>query len=282
MIILPLVAASQPAPQPTTTPLLEALKAEKSAQKDKETIIRAHAHYKDSAVATATKKDDKKKAAVKPAPVEQPLSKKAKKAAAKAAQQPAAPTVAQGAKGNPPSANAQQTKSPPVTPKATRAQRERQAKNLPVSTSPAPPSAGPSAQPNSDAVASAPSEAVTAPRRRPVLGLGSRQFEAALSGAGVGGGRPPRRGQGPSNPSDKDKPASDVFASVEHAGKAKAVRPPIILTRDAAGPVPKILTREGEAQEGAALDESKEGGKPGRRGRGRGRGGPRGDAAAGA
>ena len=32
---------------PTTTPLLEALKAEKSAQKDKEAILRNHAHYKD-------------------------------------------------------------------------------------------------------------------------------------------------------------------------------------------------------------------------------------------
>ena len=55
----------QPAPHPTTTPLLEALKAEKSAQKDKEAILRNHAHYKDpaalAAAAASTKKGDKKK-----------------------------------------------------------------------------------------------------------------------------------------------------------------------------------------------------------------------------
>ena len=81
MLTSSLVAASQPPPQPTTTPLLEALKAEKSAQKDKEAILRAHAHYKDPSVAASAKKDDKKKGAAKPASTEQSLGKKAKKAA---------------------------------------------------------------------------------------------------------------------------------------------------------------------------------------------------------
>ncbi|KAL5478385.1 hypothetical protein ACEPAI_2569 [Sanghuangporus weigelae] len=42
-----LVAASQALEQPKTTPLLEALRAEKQAQRDKETILKAHAHYRD-------------------------------------------------------------------------------------------------------------------------------------------------------------------------------------------------------------------------------------------
>ncbi|KAJ8457766.1 hypothetical protein ONZ45_g18186 [Pleurotus djamor] len=40
-----LIASTQPAPAPTTTPLLEALKAEKSAAKDREAILRNHPHY---------------------------------------------------------------------------------------------------------------------------------------------------------------------------------------------------------------------------------------------
>ncbi|KAN0094534.1 Smg-4/UPF3 family domain containing protein [Tylopilus felleus] len=60
-----LIAASHPPPPPTTTPLLEALKAEKSAKKDKDMILRNHAHYKDPAVSgSSSKKEDTKKAAV--------------------------------------------------------------------------------------------------------------------------------------------------------------------------------------------------------------------------
>jgi len=44
-----------------STPLLDALKAEKSAQRDKEAIQRNHAHYKDAA--HASKKDESKKKA---------------------------------------------------------------------------------------------------------------------------------------------------------------------------------------------------------------------------
>ena len=45
-----------------STPLLDALKAEKSAQRDKEAIQRNHAHYKDAAHASM-KDESKKKAA---------------------------------------------------------------------------------------------------------------------------------------------------------------------------------------------------------------------------
>ncbi|KAG6380315.1 Smg-4/UPF3 family-domain-containing protein [Boletus reticuloceps] len=84
-----LIAASQPPPHPTTTPLLEALKAEKSAQKDKEAILRNHAHYKDMTASGSSKKEEAKKksavqqpASTKPEP--SPPSKKVKKAAAAA------------------------------------------------------------------------------------------------------------------------------------------------------------------------------------------------------
>ena len=43
---------------PASTPLSDALKAEKSAQRDKEAIQRNHAHYKDAA--HASKKDESK------------------------------------------------------------------------------------------------------------------------------------------------------------------------------------------------------------------------------
>jgi regulator of nonsense transcripts 3 len=79
------VAASQPPAPPTTTPLLEALKAEKSAQKDKEAILHNHVHYKDSAAANAEVKKKPPLATVAPQKPESgpaPLSRKAKKAAA--------------------------------------------------------------------------------------------------------------------------------------------------------------------------------------------------------
>ncbi|KAG2007036.1 hypothetical protein CC2G_014764 [Coprinopsis cinerea AmutBmut pab1-1] len=65
-----LLAATRPPSPPKTTPLLEALKAEKSAQKDKEAILRNHAHYKDQAnlaavtgvTTSSSRKEEKKKA----------------------------------------------------------------------------------------------------------------------------------------------------------------------------------------------------------------------------
>ncbi len=56
-----LVASTERPAMPASTPLLDALKAEKSAQRDKEAIQRNHAHYKDAA--HASKKDESKKKA---------------------------------------------------------------------------------------------------------------------------------------------------------------------------------------------------------------------------
>ncbi|KAF8893014.1 Smg-4/UPF3 family-domain-containing protein [Infundibulicybe gibba] len=83
-----LIASSQPAPQPKTTPLLEALKAEKSASKDKEAILRNHAHYKEhprtqAGQAARAKEEAKKKGSALPnKPTESgPSGKKPKKPA---------------------------------------------------------------------------------------------------------------------------------------------------------------------------------------------------------
>src|SRR5260221_6678833 len=89
-----LVASTERPAMPTSTPLLDALKAEKSAQRDKEAIQRNHPHYKDAA--QASKKDDSKRkaaAAASGATSEAkqggdstaPLSKRAAKRAAAAA-----------------------------------------------------------------------------------------------------------------------------------------------------------------------------------------------------
>ncbi len=138
------VASTQPAPAPTTTPLLEALRAEKSAQKDKEAIQRNHAHYKDPAVVggvvatpgVSRKEDTKKKTAAAPLPAkptESQVPKKASRkatAAAKAAQQEAklSSSTAAWSKGpqqsTPTQATSKPTPSSP-TPKASRGHRDR-------------------------------------------------------------------------------------------------------------------------------------------------------------
>ncbi|KIP09958.1 hypothetical protein PHLGIDRAFT_85906, partial [Phlebiopsis gigantea 11061_1 CR5-6] len=64
-----LSSGSQLPPMPTTTPLLEALKAEKSAQRDREAILRNHAHYKEIATSSkAAKKEEAKHRAAANAP----------------------------------------------------------------------------------------------------------------------------------------------------------------------------------------------------------------------
>ncbi|OCH88706.1 hypothetical protein OBBRIDRAFT_757664, partial [Obba rivulosa] len=161
-----LIAATAPPPPPTTTPLLEALKAEKSAQKDKEAILRNHAHYKDhqilAAATGAAKKDDSKKKGAAPpsAPAahksaEQPLSKKAAKkaaAAAKATQQQAS-TSGLSTPVKPAATPAPQGKQPAsVQPsKAPRPPRER-----PPKPAPAPAPATPASEPATSASSSGP------------------------------------------------------------------------------------------------------------------------------
>jgi regulator of nonsense transcripts 3 len=143
----------RPSSPPKTTPLLEALKAEKQAQKDKEAIIRNHAHYKDltnGPPPSVLRKEEKRKAAARPS----------RKHAVKNIKG-AAPAPAPAPAPKPP----KDTPTPSVT----------------AATAPAP------AQPQVND--GAPSVVASARRGRPILGLGSRQFEAALSGVGAAGGR---------------------------------------------------------------------------------------------
>ncbi|KAG8216154.1 Smg-4/UPF3 family-domain-containing protein [Butyriboletus roseoflavus] len=212
-----LIAASQPPPPPTTTPLLEALKAEKSAQKDKETILRNHAHYKDAAPsgALSKKEEAKKKAAAaaaqaaKQSEPQAPLSKKAKKAAA--VQKPSSTQAQDGGppgKSQPTVASAAPSSAKPSTPApvAVHAPRHRLPKephgrphpgkgdsSAPVlastftSTSasgptPLPPVTTENAPPGTPGLAAAQGQGQR--KNRPMIGLG-RQFEAALNGAGV-------------------------------------------------------------------------------------------------
>lgn len=243
------VASTQPQPQPKSTPLLDALKAEKSAQKDKEAILRNHPHYKDVQIASK-KEDQKKKEAPAPSskPVEPsaPLSKKAaKKAAAaqRAAQQPQKAGISQLQSSATPSTPAVTTTSPPAPPTAPKAMRsgrqqpraqpqrvEQQVSKragTPSSTTDAAPTAHPPAASTSTAEPTAiHTTSVVAPggrRPRAVLGLGaSRQFEAALSGAGVA---KPKRERG----ANKDK---ETVPAAE-GGKGKNKEPS---TDDASGP----------------------------------------------
>ena len=252
------VASTQPAPLPTTTPLLEALKAEKSAQKDKEAIIRNHAHYKDPAtLGSLSKKDDKKKggssaAKEKSADAQAGASKKGSKKAAAAAK--AAQQQSQSQAGT-----SKESKTAPSTPskqgagKPPKPPRERKGTISAPASKGTPSSLGPTA-----ATAGAPAPAdggsgEPSRRPRPMLGLASRQFEAALSGAGVE--RKSRR----EREKEKDKgqdasgaPSSDPPAHAQKAAKEekreRAPRgqpvPPTILQRDAQGAPapPKILT----------------------------------------
>ncbi|CAA7266188.1 unnamed protein product [Cyclocybe aegerita] len=102
-----LIASTRPASPPKTTPLLEALKAEKSANKDKEAILRNHAHYNQIMV-PSSRKEEKKKASGPPAssrPVETPASTASNVQPKKS-----------GKKGQPPPAASQP--APPPNPKA--------------------------------------------------------------------------------------------------------------------------------------------------------------------
>ncbi|KAG1740497.1 Smg-4/UPF3 family-domain-containing protein [Suillus paluster] len=295
-----LIAASQPPAPPTTTPLLEALKAEKSAQKDKEAILRNHAHYKDLALASSVKKEEVKKKAPVPTPAPQkqpevkpaPLSRKAKKAAAAAAavQKTAPPaqtaqTISSAAKGVSAGNANLPAKPPPQTP-ATQANsrqrrpsqsRQQQAPKLPVA--PLPPK--PATQPTPSAGAEvAPTASSSGRRGRPVVGMG-RHFEAALNGAvGPSGGKK-REKDTQSGPASEGV-QKDVPAKSKDTSALSSPSPGIssILQRgDGHTPgSPMILQRPQTARvaEGPAAESHLGRGGPPKRGRGRGRGAPRG------
>ena len=171
-----LVASTQPVPQPKSTPLLEALKAEKSANKDKEAILRNHAHYS-QIIPPASRKEDKKKNI--PAPQSQ---------ASKASEGTSVTDSGSVSKSTADGPVTEATK--PV--KAPRVRAPRPPKNQPNN---------PSQNVTVDDAAATPSE-VPARRSRPVIGLASRQFEAALSGVS-GRDRRPKRERG----KEKESPA---------------------------------------------------------------------------
>ncbi|KAJ4001906.1 Smg-4/UPF3 family-domain-containing protein [Lentinula boryana] len=185
-----LIASTQPVPQPKTTPLLEALKAEKNAIKEKAAIKEKVAIMRNAALETARKEDAARKkggktfgelAASTSAPPA-PSNKKPNKKSVSNANNTSGPTSTPGAGGppvkfsGPPSkaskATRQQSSQPPSQPPT----------QPPLKVSTQPPSASQS-QSQETAPSAAPSR-----RTRPILGLASRQFEAALSGAGVNAG----------------------------------------------------------------------------------------------
>lgn len=190
-----LVASTQPVPQPKSTPLLEALKAEKSANKDKETILRNHAHYS-QIIAPASRKEEKKKTPPAPQPQASKASeatptnvtnnvagaggKKSSKKGQPHVQAPSSVVLA-------PKAAPSTSESGPAPKNPTDGPGADPTKSIKAPRPPraAPQSKGQSNNPSQNATAgdapAAPSEA-PARRSRPVIGLASRQFEAALSG----------------------------------------------------------------------------------------------------
>ncbi|KAF8558615.1 hypothetical protein OG21DRAFT_1080389 [Imleria badia] len=254
-----LIAASHPPPHPTTTPLLEALKAEKSAQKDKEAILRNHAHYKDVIVsgASSKKEDAKKKVPIAAVPIQAaklpetpaPSSKRAKKAAVAAAQK-AQDGLGKGSPagggGGVPSSSAKPPAQAPAssaghTPRHRPPRehgRSHPAKGSDASSAPAPasgsgsgPAPGPTPTPAvttenvalvSPAGGPAPAHGQNQRKNRPMVGIG-RHFEAALTGTGVGVSPAPASGSSDRKRRDKggDSGAGAGAGSTEPSSVSK-------------------------------------------------------------
>ncbi|KAI0319334.1 Smg-4/UPF3 family-domain-containing protein [Amylostereum chailletii] len=289
-----LIASTAPHPQPTSTPLLEALKAEKSAQKDKEAILRNHPHYKDS------KKDDGKKkgnvAANSSKAAPDSTATIGKKAAKKAAAQKTTQTQAKSTASSSSTARpANKAPAEPSTPKSGRGARQQQQQQQQQQAQPDQPSASTTPTPNatatpSDAATPTPTQPTGSARRvRPMLGLASRQFEAALSGAGVQKAKRERQhGGDASEPSQtgkgKEKEGKPKTEASSSASKSVPVIAPVtpVAPPTQAGmlPAPAILQRETKQQSrrgGGGPRSADDGGSsrgPARgRGKGRGRGG---------
>ena len=232
------VAANQPPAQPKTTPLLEALKA----QKEKESIQRAHAHYNPTALLKKEKEREKEKEKEGDKKVEVTPNKKAlKKAKAAAAAVKTGPSTSPTSAGAATSAK----QKPPRHPRPPAA-----------SQSPGPSQAQPLPTP---ATATASVVDGGERRQRPVIIGGSRGFEAALSGAGVaagsgksrrekkekekdsgntGGGEAGGEASGDSPKNERKRKEKDKDTEV--VAPASVVLPPAILPR---GGPPKIIAR---------------------------------------
>ncbi|KAJ4490387.1 Smg-4/UPF3 family-domain-containing protein [Lentinula aciculospora] len=192
-----LIASTQPVPQPKTTPLLEALKAEKTAIKEKAAVKEKVAIMRNAAIEASRKEEAAKKKGVKPAnepsasssvpyPNRKALSKKPGSNVNNASG-----TASTPAAGGPP---VKSGGPPPKFPKAARQSTPSQPQaptQPPTKVLAHTPSAAPSLTSESQSqpdVSSSPAVAAPPRRLRPILGLASRQFEAALSGAGVNAG----------------------------------------------------------------------------------------------
>ena len=204
-----LVASTQPAPLPKTTPLLEALKAEKTAIKDKEAITRNHAHYKQ--VEVANHKEDRKKSSAATATVrsEAQVANASPAGGKKAAKKVQAQAQAAASKASVPNKNVStnvplathqtslagspsSSSRPPKQPKALRpVQQGKPTSSASTSGTTATHNANTSSVASIDRAASAstprPDNPSSTPSRRtrPIIGIASRQFEAALSIAGL-------------------------------------------------------------------------------------------------
>ncbi|KAF8153142.1 Smg-4/UPF3 family-domain-containing protein [Crassisporium funariophilum] len=224
-----LIASTQTAPPPKTTPLLEALKAEKSANKDKEAILRNHAHYNQTN-SGILRKEDKKKAGLPSQPQASKASDAAvtggsnglgtsgKKAGKKGQNQAQAPAVPAQKPAQANSSNSATTTNPAnnVTasqpPKPTRAPRAPRVPSQPkvlASTTAAldPSTVGASLTLQHDA------SSPPVRRTRPVIGLASRQFEAALSGVAPASERRARREKEAQNTANNPSPGPAVDVS---------------------------------------------------------------------
>ncbi|KAL0576120.1 hypothetical protein V5O48_005867 [Marasmius crinis-equi] len=288
-----LVASLQPAPQPKTTPLLEALKAEKVAAKEaKEKMLLMRSHHAHPTEVLTRKDDGKKKAAPSKAAEAPPLSKKAaKKAAALANAVGAGSGVDPAHAGNASPASRK-------APKAPRAPREQQQQSSPAQANSASAAAAAS---SASATTSNEGAAPAARRSRPILGLGSRQFEAALSGVAGGKARKEKEKEGGqqkesaqekkgapatvngegSKPKETTSPKRERAArhrDASAAGKGQSSVQGILQRGD--GPPPAILQRDQKPAATAAAGNVEQGssnaGPPPGLGRGRGRGRGRG------
>ncbi|KAF5348862.1 hypothetical protein D9756_009757 [Leucocoprinus leucothites] len=293
-----LIASARPPSPPKTTPLLEALRVEKQAQKDKEAIIRNHPHYKDllnGPSPSALRKEEKRKAAraeaaaAKKAKKGPPASSKPVQIQAKPSVGPShAPTTALPLPGKPQPSPARSSRkhtaktskesvhappSAPSAPAATQKDTVPPAASTPKAQSLTP--AGPQ-----EAMSTTTTTPAPARRGRPVLGLGSRQFEAALSGVGVAGERKRRE-----NGKDTTSAAPAPSAPGQEGTSQVKPHPPTSPKRPrhqkgGSGGFNPAATAPAPDANGAsvltvpAVQHVDGSGRGGRRGRGRGRGGP--------
>ncbi|TFK32063.1 Smg-4/UPF3 family-domain-containing protein, partial [Crucibulum laeve] len=260
-----LIAATRPVSPPKTTPLLEALKAEKSALKDKETILRNHAHYKD--VTVLRKEEPKKKGG--PSVTNQKSTSEPQAPGKKASKKggPAPPPAAPAHKGQAPaSKNGGPAGGPsnptPKPPKPSKMARQL-AKVTPVTiTTPSTSAPAANASTKANAIATtltttggeAPAAASAPPRRtRPVIGLASRQFEAALSGVGVAGGgeRKTRREKEKEREERREKDVAAVSAGTA-VGTSNAATPSAISASDNKSAPPASPRKDRGGRKGGA------------------------------